>query len=161
MEDVWWVHSGSTLLAGLAQVQNGLAPMSRVAQVAGGWGLSIWSGDDFSERIWHFFYFGVHYSTKVNAPMNKGPWLTMRNIDLAVEKVDHVITGTWDSLSISQCPDNEAYHLSQESRAYNNKHLLLTHTCEHWLTYAWLSSSCRWVQVLLHLTFTFSGSAGT
>lgn len=157
-----WVRSGSTLLAGLAQVQNGLAPMSHVAQVTAGWGSSIWSGNDFSERIWHFFfYFGVHYSTKVNAPMNKGPWLTKRNIDLAVEKVDHVITGMWDSLSISQCLDNEAYHLSQESPAYNNKHLLLTHTCEYWLTYVWLSSSCSWVQVLLHLTFTFYGPAAT
>jgi len=65
----------------------------------------------FSERIWHFFstlVFITLCSTKVNVPMNKGPWMTMRHIDLTVEKADHVITGMRDNLSISQHPNNEA-----------------------------------------------------
>ena len=31
--------------------------------------------------------------TEVNAPVTKSPWFSMRHIDLAVEKANHVLTG--------------------------------------------------------------------
>lgn len=63
---LWRMFCGPTvdiLLAGLVHVQNILVPITGGVQGASSWGFSICSGNDTSERIWHFFFRGgIHCS---------------------------------------------------------------------------------------------------